>query len=201
VATRTRLSPEARRAQLIDVASELFATKPYGDVAIEQIARRAGVRHGLIYHYFPDKRHLYIEVVRHWADQIGEAARTDPALDPIERVYAGLRTHLDFVEQHLVGYLALITGGNGSDPEVHAINEQARWNGLRHVLKGLDIEQPTPALRIALRGWAGFNEGAIIEWLKQRDISREQLIDIMAQALLATLDTPTPRSPRPDTSR
>ena len=201
MATRTRLSPEARRAQLIDVASELFATKPYGDVAIEEIARHAGVRHGLIYHYFADKRRLYIEVVRHWAEQIGEAARTDPALDLIERVYAGLRAHLDFVEQHLVGYLALVTGGNGTDPEVHAINEQARWNGLHHLLRGLDIEQPTPALRVALRGWAGFNEGAIIEWLKRRDLSREQLVDIMAQALLATLDTYTPRSPRPHIAR
>jgi AcrR family transcriptional regulator len=187
MATRTRLSRDARRAQLIDVASGQFATKPYGDVAIEEIARRAGVRHGLIYHYFPDKRHLYIEVVRHWAEQIGQAATTDPALDPVERIYAGLRAHLDFVEEHLVGYLALVTGGNGNDPEVHEVNEQARWNGLRHVLKGLDIEQPTPALRIALRGWAGFNEGAIIEWLKGRDLSREQLVDIMAQALLATL--------------
>jgi AcrR family transcriptional regulator len=196
MATRTRLSREARRAQLIDVASGQFATKPYGDVAMEEIARRAGVRHGLIYHYFPDKRHLYIEVVRHWAEQIGQAATTDPALDPVERIYADLRAHLDFVEEHLVGYLALVTGGNGNDPEVHAINEQARWNGLRHVLKGLDIQQSTPALRIALRGWAGFNEGAIIEWLKRRDLSREQLVDIMAQALLVTLDTYTPRSPR-----
>lgn len=192
MATRTRLSREARRAQLIDAASEQFATKPYGDVAMEEIARQAGVRHGLLYHYFSDKRHLYIEVVRHWAEQIGEAATTDPALAPVERVYAGLRAHLDFVEEHLVGYLALVMGGNGSDPEVHAINEQARWNGLRHVLKGLDIEDPTPALRVALRGWAGFNEGAIIEWLKSRDLSREQLVDIMAKALLATLSTVHP---------
>jgi AcrR family transcriptional regulator len=192
VAKRTRLAPEARRAQLIDVASEQFATKPFGDVAMEEIARQAGVRHGLLYHYFPDKRHLYIEVVRHWSERIGEAVTTDPTLDPIERIYAGLRAHLDFVERHLVGYLALVTGGNGSDPEVHAINEQARWNGLRHVLRGLDVQEPTPALRVALRGWAGFNEGAIIEWLKRRDLPREQLIDIMAQALLATLNAVNP---------
>jgi AcrR family transcriptional regulator len=189
MATRTRLSREARRAQLVDVASKQFATKPYGDVAMEEIARQAGVRHGLIYYYFSDKRHLYIEVVRYWAEQIGEAVTTDPALDPVERVYAGLRAHLEFVEEHLVGYLALVTGGNGSDPEVHAINEAARWNGLRHVLKGLDLEEPTPALRVALRGWAGFNEGAIVEWLKHRDLSREQLVDIMGKALLATLTT------------
>jgi AcrR family transcriptional regulator len=194
VAKRTRLAPAARRAQLIDVASEQFATRPYGDVAMEEIARRAGVRHGLLYHYFQDKRHLYIEVVRHWSEQIGEAVATDPTLDPIERIYAGLRAHLDFVERHLVGYLALVTGGNGSDPEVHAINEQARWNGLRHVLKGLDVQEPTPAMRVALRGWAGFNEGAIIEWLKRRDLPREQLIEIMAQALLATLNAVNPPS-------
>jgi AcrR family transcriptional regulator len=195
VAKRTRLAPEARRAQLIDVASEQFATKPFGDVAMEEIARQAGVRHGLLYHYFPDKRHLYIEVVRHWSEQIGEAVRTDPNLDPIARIYAGLRAHLDFVERHLVGYLALVTGGNGSDPEVHAINEQARWNGLSHVLRGLDLQEPSPALRVALRGWAGFNEGAIIEWLKRRDLPREQLIDIMAQALLATLNAVDPPAP------
>jgi AcrR family transcriptional regulator len=194
---RTRLSAEVRRAQLIDVASGQFASKPYGDVAMEEVARQAGVRHGLLYHYFSDKRHLYIEVVRHWAEQIGEAGSTDPTLDPTEQIYAGLRAHLEFVEEHLVGYLALVTGGNGSDPEVRALNEQARWNGLRHVLRGLDIEEPSPALRVALRGWAGFNEGAIIEWLKRRDLPREQLIDIMARALLATLNAVDPPLARP----
>lgn len=155
---------------------------------MEEIARRAGVRHGLLYHYFGDKRRLYVEVVRHWSQQIADAVRTDPALDPTERIYAGLRGHLDFVESHVVGYLALVTGGNGNDPEVRAINEQARWNGLRHVLKGIGVDDPSPVLRVALRGWAGFNEGAIVEWLKRRDLPREELVELMARTLLATLE-------------
>ncbi len=193
MAQRARLSRAERRAQLIEVAAENFAKRPYGDVSVDEIARQAGVRHGLLYHYFPDKRHLYIEVVRHWATEIGEAARPDPALDPLEQLYAGLNAHLAFVEQHVVGYLALVAGGNGSDPEIRELAEQARWNGLRHVVRGLGVDDPPPALRIALRGWASFNEGAIIEWLKNPDLPRDHLVEIMARTLLALLATPPTR--------
>jgi hypothetical protein len=38
-------------------------------------------------------------------------------------------------------------------------------------------------MRVALRGWSGFQEGAIVEWLKRRDIERGELIEILAVAL------------------
>jgi AcrR family transcriptional regulator len=172
---------------LIEAGADAFALSPYGDVSMEEIARRAGVTHGLLYHYFPDKRHLYIEVVRHWAEQIAHAARAEPGLAPVDQLEAGLSGHLDFVEAHLAGYLALVTGGSGNDAVIHEINERARWNGLERVLRGLGIDEVSPALRVALRGWASFNEGAIIEWLKRRDLDRDELVKIMARALFAIL--------------
>jgi hypothetical protein len=55
-------------------------------------------------------------------------------------------------------------------------------------------------MRIALRGWSGFQEGAIVEWLKRRDIERGELIEMLAEALTDTLRSAsnapaTPKAP------
>ena len=46
------------RAKLITVALEHFATRPYDEVTVGEIARAAGVAHGLLFHYFDSKRGL-----------------------------------------------------------------------------------------------------------------------------------------------
>lgn len=175
---------DERREQLLAVGLEAFGKTPYGDVSLEQVARRAGVSYGLLYHYFADKRRFYLETLRHSAKLIGQVTAPDPGLKPVERLYAGLRAYLDFVEEHPLAYQAFITGGNAGDLEVQEILEEAHWNGLRHVLDALEIEDLQPRLRILLRGWASFNEGATIEWLKRRDIDREELVDLLAQSFV-----------------
>jgi AcrR family transcriptional regulator len=42
-----------RRAPLLALGRRAFAERPYADVAVEDIAERAGASRTLIYHYFP----------------------------------------------------------------------------------------------------------------------------------------------------
>ncbi|MGZ8718810.1 MAG: helix-turn-helix domain-containing protein, partial [Aeromicrobium sp.] len=64
MATRTRLSREDRSDQLLDLGAELFATRSYEDVHIEEISELAEVSRGLLYHYYPTKRAFFAALLR-----------------------------------------------------------------------------------------------------------------------------------------
>jgi len=51
----------ARRNAIIDAAEEIFAEKPFTKVNMRDIAKQAGISPALIYRYFPDQQHLFVE--------------------------------------------------------------------------------------------------------------------------------------------
>jgi AcrR family transcriptional regulator len=52
---------EARRNAIIDAAEKVFATRPFSRVSMRDIAKEAGISPALIYRYFPDQQHLFVE--------------------------------------------------------------------------------------------------------------------------------------------
>lgn len=59
--------PCERRVQILEVALKLFAEKGVEGTTIKQIAERADISAGLLYHYFKGKSDLLKEVVDHRA--------------------------------------------------------------------------------------------------------------------------------------
>jgi TetR/AcrR family transcriptional regulator, fatty acid metabolism regulator protein len=51
---------EARRAQLFEAALQVCAEKGYFNTRVEDIAQRAGLSKGAIYHHFPSKQELFL---------------------------------------------------------------------------------------------------------------------------------------------
>jgi hypothetical protein len=47
--------------------------------------------------------------------------------------------------------------------------------------------EPSPGVRIAVRGWVGFTEAASLEWLERRELTREELRDLLIQALTGAI--------------
>jgi AcrR family transcriptional regulator len=180
---RQRLDTDVRREQLLQVGLDVFGSRPLGEVSMSAVAAEAGVSHGLVFHYFGSKRGYYTAIVRWVTDRLVTATEPDPARTPVERLRDGLRAHLEFAERYPVGYAAIVGGGNGADEEVQAICEEARSRAARNLLDAIGIDEPSPKTRIALRGWQGFVEGAIADWIKHRDLDREELIEVMAAAL------------------
>ena len=72
----------ATRQRLIDVAVHQFATKPYNEVWVSEIAGQAGVAHGLMFHHFGNKRGLYLEAVREISRRLFELQPADPEALP-----------------------------------------------------------------------------------------------------------------------
>jgi AcrR family transcriptional regulator len=56
---RRRLSPELRRAQIMDAASRLIVRQGYLPVPIEALAQAADASKGLVYAYFPTQYELF----------------------------------------------------------------------------------------------------------------------------------------------
>jgi AcrR family transcriptional regulator len=187
-ARRARLTTDARREQLVALGGEMFSERPFDDVSIDDIAAAAGISKGLLYHYFPSKRDFYVAVVRHSADEMQVVTETDPDLPPLERLSAGLDCYLEYVETHARGYATVLRAGIGSDPEVAAIVEDVRAAMAGRILDDLPLEGvPRPAVRIAVRGWVGFAEAASLEWLERRELTREELRDLLIRALTGAL--------------
>ena len=63
VGRRDRQKQE-REHRIVQAAGELFARKGYSDVAMEDVAARAGLAVGTIYNYFPSKSALLLAIVR-----------------------------------------------------------------------------------------------------------------------------------------
>ena len=51
------------------------------------------------------------------------------------------------------------------------------------ILDDVPGETTPPGVRIAVRGWIGFAEAASLEWLEHRELSRDELRDLLIQAL------------------
>jgi AcrR family transcriptional regulator len=177
-----------RRNELLESGRRLFATHAYDELSIDEIADRAGVAKGLLYYYFGSKRGYYMAVVEAAAAQLAERTATDPGDPPGKRLAEALEAYLRFVEEHADGYRALISGGVGTDSEVRGVVERERSRQLRLVADGLAPgEEPRPALRAALEGWMSFLEGVSLDWLRERDLDRDQVRALIMSALAGAI--------------
>lgn len=61
--TRTRLTVEQRRAEILDTAASIFDAAPFNEISTTQIATQCGISQGLIFHYFESKAGLYAAVL------------------------------------------------------------------------------------------------------------------------------------------
>jgi len=62
----SRLSREQRAAEILRQARIVFCEKGFDETLVSDIAERAGVVEGSVYHYFPTKRDLLIKTVEEW---------------------------------------------------------------------------------------------------------------------------------------
>jgi AcrR family transcriptional regulator len=193
---RRRLTPGARRAELLRAGERVFAESAYEDVSIEQIAEAAGVSKNLLYHYFAGKRDLYLETIRTATSEI--LTRTEPDLrrDPIPRLRASIDQHLAYVEEHADGYIKLLRGAGG-DPEVQAIVAAAREQVVTRTIASLPLagRTPPPGLVLALHGWVAFIDEVSIAWLEHPALPRQELREMLVHQFVAIL-TASSRSDR-----
>src|SRR3954468_7438580 len=186
--TRRRLSPGARRAELLAAGEHIFTSKPYEDVSIEDIAEAVRISKNLLYHYFAGKRELYLETIRAAAHEMLRRTEPDMALEPIARLRSSIDNHLAYVEEHAEGYIKLLRGAGG-DPAVHAIVADAQRRVVERTMASLPLDggTPPPGLELALYGWIAFIDQVSIAWLENPVLSRDDLREMLVHQFVAIL--------------
>ncbi|MEW2353222.1 TetR/AcrR family transcriptional regulator [Spirillospora sp. NPDC029432] len=186
--TRRRLSVDERRDELIEAALQLFSTQPPEDVSIDDVAAAAGASRALVYHYFGGKYELYLAALGSAAKQLSDLLKIPPEGKPLERLQSSLERYFDFVESHAAGYTALLRGGPADrSGEVGEIVDGIRRLLLGRILHALNIETPEPVLRITLRSWMASVETAGLDWLENRDVTRQELESLLVDQLIVLL--------------
>src|ERR1700751_3875110 len=121
-ATQRQVQAELTRRKLLEAAAEHSSTRHFDDVAAIDITETAGVAQGLLFHYFGNKRGIYLEALRDAANKLN-AATTPPPSDGSAgtQFRRMLRAHLAYLSEHDGMALRLVLGGSGGDPEAWEI--------------------------------------------------------------------------------
>jgi AcrR family transcriptional regulator len=186
---RKRLEVDLRREKLLELGHDIFSKRSYDEISIDDIAAAAGVSKGLLYHYFPTKRHFYVATIKAGSDELVRLLELERPKNPIERLNHGLTTYLKYVEANAHAHIGLLRGGIGVDPEVVKIIERVRKTVLDLLLDGigLRVDSAPPRLRLALYGWIGCAEAASLDWLENRDVTLQEVRKFLLLQLAASL--------------
>lgn len=182
----TRLSNDARRAELLERGADLFARHGYDELSMARFAREAGISKGLLYHYFPSKRALFEAVLTQAVGELVQLTDTDASRPPAEQLAASLDAFLGWIDEHREAYAQLMA--SLQVPEVRELIEGVREATAQRILAGLGPEAASrPATRTAVRAWLWFMDGACLDWVRESDLSRAEVHGMLLGTLLGAL--------------
>jgi AcrR family transcriptional regulator len=130
---RERADAKRNRKRVLEAARELFAQRGVENVTMEDVARRAGVAKGTVFHRFGDRSGLALALLdeheRAIQDQLvrGEPP-LGPGASPLDRLLALVDALLELLERH--GDL-LYAGETGKPEARYETGAYAAWH--RHV--------------------------------------------------------------------
>lgn len=195
--TRTRLAPELRRDQLLDLGAELFAEEPYESVHIERVAEMAGVSRGLLYHYFPTKAAFFAALIERSVEHLKVATAPDSTLPPLEQLRHGIDAFLAHCRENSRASRAVHRSAASADPDVIAIIQRHNRIQEERILDALQPGRaPDPLLTVAVRSWLLFLRTAWLEWIDLPDVPLDDIREMCVAALVGALNG-LPENARP----
>src|SRR3954469_6323549 len=118
-AARRRMSPNDRRAQIIDAARTLFSDRPVNEVSTADVAARAGVARSLVHHYFGGINEVFWAVVASSGAQLSDERVAGPETPLKERLARNTAAGLDVVAANRETWLAIMGHGIGGGPQIN----------------------------------------------------------------------------------
>lgn len=157
--------PGTSKDKLITVALEEFSKKGYKDVNITELAERANMTTGAVYHHFGSKAKLY-EVIRteiemRILDRMEGAASLFNQRD--EAMRAAMIAGMDFVAKNNFSHLIC---------EQNPFNKEDK---IEHFLSGLNTNNDLPLELVLIASWR-----SIIKGIANKQITIEQGKDLIS---------------------
>jgi AcrR family transcriptional regulator len=182
---RVRLTPEARREQLLTLGVHMLATRTLEGLSVEDLAEEAGISRGFLFHYFRNKQEFHRAVVTHATQQMVNLTAPDPSLPPLDQLSTALEKYVDYVSDNYDVYTYLIRGHARTNEEVTAIVDETRQTLADRVRDNLHLlNLPNDeASHLAIRGWLAFVEEVVVQWVPKKPVPREQVLQMFTGSL------------------
>lgn len=183
------MTPEARRAQLVSAALDLYGRRSPEDVAVEDVTRAADVSRALFYRYFSGMEELHVAALGNVADELVDRVALTGEGSLGAQLGAALDVFLDVAARHGRAYVALLRSGS----VISTGATDALVDGVRdHIVDLLcvrgGVAGPSPLRLMTLRGWVALVEGSVLSWLEAgRAPDRDRLRDWLVAQLFAML--------------
>lgn len=177
-----RLPRAERRAQLLEVATEVFTANGYQATSMDDIAKAAGVTKPVLYQHFDAKETLFVEVLGIVGERMLAEVRAleAPDMRPRERTRHGLLRFYRFIS--LENSLRLFTGQEAVSDAVRArmtevLDEMALELGrVLMTIRHLSTEEA----RVLGRGLISYTQlaGQLLHEASD-DAAREEILETM----------------------
>jgi AcrR family transcriptional regulator len=177
-----------RQTALLEAALELFTTRPYEDISVDELCARAGVAHGLLSYHFESKRGLFAAAVRKAWDELIEFERPlESEVTVVERFRGYLFRQFEYFRRY-PGRFRLMTRSGHLDDQVAEVLKAARQDAVRDIEAFMGCPNGAhPRLRAAIAGWAGFVDTVTQEYLENTSMDIGQITDVCAQVLVSAV--------------
>ena len=177
------MDPAERRELILSAASRAFASRPYEEVSLAEIAEEAQASEALVHKYFVGKAGIYAQVLQGAVDELAERTRQADAALPEgasarDRVRASVLTYLDFIAERSLGWMAYQILAGHEPGEAARVRQEAREAAVRalaEVVGGSRGHRDD----FAFWGYLGFLDDACLRWVRAGcpDDQRHSLVD------------------------
>ncbi len=123
---RERMTREERRRQLINLGLLALTRQPAHTLALDEIAKAAGISRGLLFHYFPSKADYFTALVSAAGKRVLRNTRPDPALSGDAQVARMAQGLIEQIERRREAYISVNRGFGGADAPVAQVHELIR---------------------------------------------------------------------------
>jgi AcrR family transcriptional regulator len=183
-----RLEVDERRAQLLEVGTELFSKNSFEELSMAEIAREAGISKALLYHYFPSKEEFFKAALAEAAVELAQRTAPDESLPPLDQVRASTEAFTAWIGERGPAYMKLLQSV-GAVPELRETMVAIRDFTSARIVDGLVPEpERTPAKRAAVRAWLWFMDGVLLDWIEHRDREADAVSAQLVDSLVVLLE-------------
>ena len=186
-----RLSPDARRRQIIETARRLINERGDAGISTADVAKAAGVTRALVHHYFRGIDELLDAVTRQLLVSVESLSLTPETGAPVqERVPHNVAAFLDMVEADRDVWLAALAvdaGPSSAGSRLASVREAVIEDT---VVNNADTIADTPWARLCLTAYVAFGETVLRGWQlgqANREDAQRALTDTLVHLLVHTI--------------
>jgi AcrR family transcriptional regulator len=181
----SRLPRTARRAQLLEVALEVFVEQGYHSASMDEIAERAGVSKPVLYQHFPGKLDLYLALLETSCDTVISGVKDALAStsDNRKRVQATMELWYDYVADQGAAFRLVFESDLTSDPSVREQIDRVIEDSAAAIAEVIreDTGLPLAASHLLAVSLVGMGHVGARNWLSQdSSLTRSEAVQLVA---------------------